>query len=152
MCDPHYGYDSKLCKSKAQTSECISITCHLWEDGGIVSILSAIFCLSWQKKLKTLWSGSLHTEWGNAKQVMNPQTCQCQVKCALLAAGKNAYLTWNRDYFVLPCFKEVFLTFGVIFSTHLPPPPFFSLEMQRKYRMYQQRPWQLLLPEIVYCP
>lgn len=29
MCDPHYGYDSKLCKSKAQTSECMSITCNL---------------------------------------------------------------------------------------------------------------------------
>lgn len=152
MCDPHHGYDSKLCKSNVQTSECMSIAYHLWEGGGIVGIFSAIFWLSYQNKLKTLWSGYLDVEWGNIKQVMSPQTCQWQVKCALLTADKNANLTWNRDYFVLPCFKEVFLIFGVTFSTYLPPPSFFSLEMQIKYRIYQQRPWQLLLPEIVYCP
>lgn len=36
----------KLCKSKAQTSEYMSIMYHLWEDGGIVSIFSVIFWLS----------------------------------------------------------------------------------------------------------
>lgn len=123
MCDPHYGYDSKLCKGKAQISEYYVSSVKGW----IVSIFSAIFdCLS--KTSWKLWSGYSHIEWGNIKQVMNPQTCQLQVECALLAAGKNANLTWNRNYFVLPCFKEVFLIFGVIFSTYLLPPPFFLLK------------------------
>lgn len=59
----------------------------LWEEWaqlGCVSVFSAIFWLSWQKKLRTLTSRYFYTERWHFKQMMNPMTCQWNVLVYLL--------------------------------------------------------------------